>query len=76
LTLFDIRLLTNCFQGASSGIGKATAILFSNLGSKLVLSGRNEQALNETIDECNPQMKLYVTISIPFLKLISRFGFF
>jgi len=39
--------------GASSGIGRATAILFSNLGSKLVLSGRDENALNETIQLCN-----------------------
>ena len=43
--------------GASSGIGKATAILFSNLGSKLVLVGRDEEALNETITACNTESK-------------------
>lgn len=43
--------------GASSGIGQATAILFSNLGAKLVITGRNEEALNETVSLCNPDKK-------------------
>ncbi len=34
--------------GASSGIGKATAILCSQLGAKVVIVGRNEQRLSET----------------------------
>ena len=48
------------FLGASSGIGRATAILFSNLGSKLVLVGRDEKALDETIQSCSPQSKINV----------------
>ena len=36
--------------GASSGIGAATAILFSQLGAKLSLGGRNKQNL-ETVDK-------------------------
>lgn len=43
--------------GASSGIGQATAVLFSNLGANLVITGRNEEALNETIADCNPDKK-------------------
>ena len=39
--------------GASSGIGRATAIHFSNIGAKLVISGRDETALDETIELCN-----------------------
>lgn len=43
--------------GASSGIGRATAILFSKLGSKLVLVGRDEKALDETIQSCVTESK-------------------
>ncbi|XP_065056992.1 3-oxoacyl-[acyl-carrier-protein] reductase FabG-like [Rhopilema esculentum] len=38
--------------GASSGLGKATAILFAEFGAKLVLTGRNGEALNKTKSEC------------------------
>ena len=38
--------------GASSGIGRGTAIVFSKLGSKLTLVGRDEKALDETIRLC------------------------
>lgn len=37
--------------GASSGIGKATAIECSKLGASLVITGRNEQRLQETLAE-------------------------
>lgn len=38
--------------GASSGIGKALAIEMSKSANFLILSGRNEDALNEVADEC------------------------
>ncbi|XP_071486511.1 3-oxoacyl-[acyl-carrier-protein] reductase FabG-like [Diadema setosum] len=38
--------------GASSGIGAATSVLFSKLGAKLALSGRNADNLKETSDSC------------------------
>lgn len=40
------------FAGASSGIGQGTAILFSKLGAKLAITGRNEANLKHTADEC------------------------
>jgi len=38
--------------GASSGIGAATAILFSKLGAKLVLTGRKEDNLKSVAQSC------------------------
>ena len=38
--------------GASSGIGKAMALSFSNQGANLILSARNEEKLNEVKQEC------------------------
>lgn len=38
--------------GASSGIGQGTAILFSKLGAKLAITGRNDANLKKTADEC------------------------
>lgn len=35
--------------GASSGIGRATAIYLSKLGAQLVLNGRNEKRLQDTV---------------------------
>ena len=37
--------------GASSGIGKATAIECSKMGATVMITGRNEQRLNETFDQ-------------------------
>lgn len=38
--------------GASSGIGRATAIAFARRQSSLVLAARNEQALHQAAEEC------------------------
>ncbi|XP_033741412.1 3-oxoacyl-[acyl-carrier-protein] reductase FabG-like [Pecten maximus] len=38
--------------GASSGIGAATAVLFSKLGAKLALTGRKEDNLQKVGQEC------------------------
>ncbi|KAJ0176078.1 hypothetical protein K1T71_008252 [Dendrolimus kikuchii] len=38
--------------GASSGIGAAAAVLYSKQSAKLVLVGRNEEALNDVAKQC------------------------
>ena len=38
-------------MGASSGIGRETAIRFAKRGAKVVVSARNEGALRSLVDE-------------------------
>ena len=46
---FSLTGKTVLITGASSGIGKAAAIECSKLGARIILTGRNEQRLNETL---------------------------
>ena len=46
---FTLEGKTILVTGASSGIGRATAIECSRLGAKIVASGRNAQRLQETL---------------------------
>jgi len=47
---FSLAGKTILMTGASSGIGKACAIECSKSGAKLVITGRNEHRLNETLN--------------------------
>lgn len=38
--------------GASSGVGKGTAIAFAEEGAKVVIVGRNKERMQQTADEC------------------------
>lgn len=48
---FTLENKTILVTGASSGIGKAAAIECSRLGAKVVVTGRNEERLNQTLAE-------------------------
>jgi short-subunit dehydrogenase len=58
----DFRNKTIWITGASSGIGKAVAIGLSGSNTRLILSGRNQQALNEVSDICNKNKSTSVVI--------------
>ena len=45
-------LIINVDIGASSGIGRATAIHFARLGAKLSLTGRSLEQLQASADLC------------------------
>jgi NAD(P)-dependent dehydrogenase (short-subunit alcohol dehydrogenase family) len=46
--LFDIEYKNILVTGASSGIGKEIAIKLNSLGANVIITGRNEERLNET----------------------------
>ena len=48
---FSVNGKTFLIAGASSGIGQATAILLAKMGAKLIVLGRNEKRLQETLDQ-------------------------
>ena len=48
---FSLEGKTILVTGASSGIGRGIAIECSKMGAKVVINGRNEQRLNETLEQ-------------------------
>ena len=54
---FSIDQKTFVITGASSGIGRQSAIDFSNAGANLVLLGRNKDRLSETQKMCIPERR-------------------
>ena len=60
-----------CGTGASSGIGRATALLFSRLGAQLSITGRKEENLTHLKEECEQNSKEKISVS-KTLPLISR----
>ena len=41
--------------GGSLGLGKATAFLFAKEGAKVIITGRTESKLQETVDEAKKE---------------------
>lgn len=56
--------------GASSGIGRATAIYISKLGAKVVLTGRNKERLEETMNHLDGVGHSYVAFDLTDLNNI------
>lgn len=57
---FSLLGKTILVTGASSGIGRATSIECSRMGAKLVLHGRNENRLKETLSNLHGEGHIYV----------------
>ena len=63
-TKFSLEGKTILITGASSGIGKETAIQTSSMGAKLILTGRNKKRLEETLGLCKKGNHLIVTADL------------
>jgi NAD(P)-dependent dehydrogenase (short-subunit alcohol dehydrogenase family) len=48
MSLVDLSGKRLLITGASSGIGRAISVLCASLGARLIISGRNQQRLNDT----------------------------
>lgn len=46
---FSLEGKTILVTGASSGIGRGIAVECSKMGAKMVINGRNQERLNETL---------------------------
>jgi NAD(P)-dependent dehydrogenase (short-subunit alcohol dehydrogenase family) len=52
-TKFSLKGKTILITGASSGIGRQTAIETSNVDAELIITGRNKERLEETLSLCS-----------------------
>lgn len=73
MNLYSLEGKRILVTGASSGIGRACAICASELGASVVMTGRREEALNETIEKCTKGNHLTVAGDITsrdFIKVL------
>jgi NAD(P)-dependent dehydrogenase (short-subunit alcohol dehydrogenase family) len=61
---FSLESKTILVTGASSGIGKATAIECSKMGAKIILTGRDENRLKKTLESLHGDEHTYITADI------------
>lgn len=57
---FSLEGKTILVTGASSGIGKATAIACARMGGRMVVTARDKQRLQETCDELHPHAEGHI----------------
>lgn len=69
---FTLEGKTILVTGASSGIGQATAIECSRMGAKLVITGRNQERLQETFSQLEGEGHLQVTAEMSNREEIAR----
>ena len=69
---FSLDGKTILVTGASSGIGRATAILCSQMGANVVVTGRNEGRLNETLEALCGEGHLQIAADLTKEESIAR----
>lgn len=61
---FSLENKTILITGASSGIGKATAIECSKLGAKVIITGRHVERLNDTFSKLEGQSNIQIVADL------------
>ena len=61
---FSLKGKTVLITGASSGIGRETAIVCSKMGAYVVITGRNEERLKETFDKLEGKDNLSIAADL------------
>lgn len=61
---YSLESKTILITGASSGIGRATAIECSKLGAKVILVARNEERLKNVLDELEGDGHIYISCDL------------
>lgn len=61
---YSLKGKTILITGASSGIGKAAALLCASLGAKCIITGRNEVRLNNSLNELTGENHLSIVADI------------
>ena len=61
---FSLNGKTILITGASSGIGRETAVVSSKMGASVVITGRNEERLNETLERLDGDGNLSIAADL------------
>ena len=61
---FSLNGKTILVTGASSGIGRATALLCSQMGARVVITGRNEARLQETLGSLSGEGNMLIAADL------------
>lgn len=61
---FSLEEKTILVTGASSGIGRTTAVLCSKMGAKVVITARNEERLKETLSMMEGNGNFYIVADL------------
>jgi NAD(P)-dependent dehydrogenase (short-subunit alcohol dehydrogenase family) len=69
---FSLQSKTILVTGASSGIGRATAIECSKMGAKLIITARNEERLNQTLTQLEGDGHIQILADLTIMEDINR----